>query len=73
MRHDRHSHILIRQLLDGLQDLARQLRIERGGRFIEEHDLRAHRERPRDGDTLLLTAGKTAGIHVFFIEQADLA
>ena len=32
--------------------------IERGGRLVEQHELRVHRQRAGDGDTLLLAAGK---------------
>jgi hypothetical protein len=41
-----------------LQHLLRQLGVEGGGRLVEEEDLGLHRERARDGDPLLLSAGE---------------
>mgnify|MGYP004426643523 CR=1 FL=1 len=34
-----------------------QLRVKRRGRLVKQHDIRVHRKRSRDRDTLLLPAG----------------
>ena len=38
------------------EHLADELRVESRGDLVEEHDVRLHHQRPRDGDPLLLTA-----------------
>ena len=49
---------LARQVLDDVEHLADQLRVERRGRLVEEQHFGAHGERPGDGDALLLPAGQ---------------
>ena len=49
-----------RQLVHHVEHLLDHLRVERGGRLVEEHDLRLHRERAGDRDALLLAAGELA-------------
>ena len=44
-----------------VQHLADELGVERGGRLVEQHELRVHRQRPGDGDALLLAAGELRG------------
>jgi hypothetical protein len=56
VRRDHHCHPLIRQPQHRVQHLTLQLRIERRRRFVEEHDLGLHRERPGDRHPLLLAA-----------------
>ena len=51
-----HGHARGCQLTHGVQHLLDHLRIERRGRFIEQHDLRLHGERAGDGHPLLLAA-----------------
>ena len=41
-----------------VEHVADQLGVERTGRLVEEHQLRLHRQRPRDRDPLLLAAGE---------------
>ena len=48
----------MRELDHGVEHLLDHLRIERGGRLVEQHDLRAHAERAGDRDPLLLAAGE---------------
>lgn len=58
-----------RQLADDAQHLLDHLRVERGCRLVKEHDLRFHRERPHDGETLLLAAGELAGVLARLVAQ----
>ena len=53
---DHHGHALAREIAHHHQHLADQLRIERAGRLVEQQQVRAHRERARDPDALLLSA-----------------
>ncbi len=55
--HDRLAQVGDR-LAHELQDLGARLRVEVPGRLVGEDDLRPARERARDGDPLLLTAGE---------------
>ena len=41
-----------------VEHLVDHLRVERRGRLVEEHHLGVHRQRPGDGDPLLLAAGE---------------
>ena len=45
-----------------VEDVADQLRVERRGRLVEEHQLRLHRQRAGDGHALLLAAGELRGV-----------
>ncbi len=72
VRDDEHRHALRRELAHDGQHLAPQLGIERGGRLVEQHDLRLHGERACDGDALLLAAGQPRRIDVALVGQADL-
>ncbi len=72
MRNDQHRHAVARQIAHHLKNFGRQLRIERRCRLVEQHDLRTHRKRARDRDTLLLAAGEFRRIFVLFVEQIDL-
>ena len=56
--HDDHRHALLREVTHDVEHLLDHLRVERAGRLVEEHDLRVHRQPARDGDALLLPAGK---------------
>ena len=64
VRDDDHRHLLLREAADDLEDLARELRVERGGRLVEEEHLRVERQRARDRDALLLAAGELARVGV---------
>ena len=46
------------ELAHHVEHVADQLRVERRRRLVEQHQLRLHRERPRDRDPLLLAAGQ---------------
>src|SRR5690242_10382821 len=58
MSDDQHRHALRREALHHLEHLADQLRIERRGGLVEQHEARLHRQRPGDCDALLLAAGE---------------
>ena len=62
VRNDNHGGVLVRERTDNAQDLARQLRVERGGGLVKAEDVRLERERPRNGHALLLAAGKLVGV-----------
>jgi len=47
-----------REAAHHVEHVADELRIERRGRLVEQHQLRLHRQRPGDRDTLLLAAGE---------------
>ena len=65
-----HGHALVSKLLHNIQYLAHHFGVQRGGRLVEQHDLRLHSQRPDDGHTLLLTAGELDGIGVRTVLQA---
>lgn len=67
VRDDDHGHALLGEVRHDVQDLVDHLRIESGGRFIEEHDLRLHRERAGDGDALLLATGELRRVFVCLV------
>src|SRR3954471_5582929 len=71
--HQHHSHAGRREPLDDLQDLARELRVERGRYLVEEHDLRLHGERSRDRAALLLAARELFRIGGELFFEADLS
>ena len=52
------GHARIAQLDHNLQNLLDHFRIECGGRFIIEDHLGIHRQRPRNGNPLLLAAAQ---------------
>jgi len=56
VRDDDHRDAVAGEVGDDLQHLADHLGVERGGRLIEEQHIGLHRQRPHDGDTLLLDA-----------------
>ncbi len=58
MGNHNHGHPFAGKLFHNVQNLAYHRGIEGTGRFVEEHDLRVHVERPGDGDALLLGAGE---------------
>ena len=71
VRDDDHRHALLGQTLHDLQHLTDHFGVERGGRFVEQHNVRVHRQRTGDGDALLLAAGQLRGIGIRLIRKAD--
>ena len=61
---DEHRHAFGREALHHLQHFADQLGIERRGWLVEQHEAGLHRQRPGDGDALLLAARETRRIGV---------
>ena len=53
-----------------VEHLADHLGVERGGRLVEEHDVRVHRQRAGDGHALLLPAGKLRRVGVRLVREA---
>ena len=65
-----HGHAIEREANDGVEHLLDHLRIERGGRLVEQHDLWLHAQGPRDGDPLLLAARELSWIFVRLLRDA---
>src|SRR5262249_9827627 len=72
MRHQHHGHAFLGQFANYFEDLAHELRIERGGYLVEQDHFRAHGKRAGNGNALLLTAREGRGICVRLVLQADL-
>ena len=68
---DRDAHL--RELVHGMKDLLGALRIELGGRLIEDEDVRLHRKHGADGHALELTAGQVERIPVAVLPDAEAA
>ena len=58
---DEHRHARLGQLAHHVEHFLDHLRVERRRGLVEQHDLRLHRQRPRDGDALLLPARQLRG------------
>ncbi len=54
VRDDQHGHAVMRQCNHRVEHFLDHFGIERGGRLVEQHDLRVHAQRARNGDALLL-------------------
>ena len=67
---DGDPHFLV-DLADQLQDRVGGLRVQRAGGFIAQQHLRIRRQRPRDGDALLLAAGQLRRIGIGLVRQSD--
>ena len=59
------------ELLHHVEHLADQLRVERRGGLVEEHELRLHGQGAGDGDALLLPAGELRRVGVQLVVEAD--
>src|ERR1700754_4317742 len=55
VRDDQHRHAVASEVAHDVQHLPDHLRVQRRGRLVEQHQLRVHRECPRDRHPLLLT------------------
>ena len=67
-----HGHATFGQGLNHTQHFAGELRVERGGHFVEQHHLRLHRQRAGDRHTLLLAARELLGVRLCLVGQAHL-
>ena len=65
-----HGQTCLRQPLHNVQHLADHFGVKRGRRLVKEEDVRVHRQRPRDGDALLLPAGELCGARVLIRRHA---
>ena len=72
VRDHEHRHAALGQVLHDVEDAAHELGVERRGDLVEEHDVRVHGQRPRDGDALLLAAGELRREVVGAVRQAHL-
>ena len=54
-----------------VEHLADELGVERGGRLVEEHELRVHRQGARDRHALLLPARELGRIGRHLVSEAD--
>ena len=74
-----HRHAFLRELDHNVEHFADHFRIERGRRFVEQHDVGLHGEGAGNGDALLLAAGKHTRVDVdlfgqpHFLEQLERA
>ena len=59
------------EIAHDVEHVADQLRVQRRGRLVEEHELGLHCQRPGDRHALLLPAGELAGMGVHLVPQAD--
>ncbi|EOD70532.1 6-pyruvoyl-tetrahydropterin synthase [Amycolatopsis vancoresmycina DSM 44592] len=68
---DEHRHAVLGEARHHVEDLLDHLRVQRRGRLVEQHDLGPHRQRPRDGDALLLATRKLRRVLVGLVGDAD--
>ncbi len=71
MGDDQQRHTFSGQALDDFQHFLDHFRVERGGDFIEQHDLGVHAQRADNGNSLLLAAGELTGKDVALVQQTD--
>ncbi len=71
MSDDDHRHPFFGQILHDLQHFVAQLRIERGGRLVEQHHFRLHRQRAGNRHALLLAARQFRRVMVGALRQTD--
>ena len=64
MGHDDHGHAVCGKLLHNRQYLTDHLRVQCRGRLIKQHDIRFHAQCARNGNSLLLSAGKLGWIRI---------
>ncbi|MNI07934.1 hypothetical protein D3C73_609540 [compost metagenome] len=71
MGHAQHGHTFFGKRDHGVEHFLDHFRVERRGRFVEQHDLRLHAERAGDRHALLLAAGELARIFVRLFRDLD--
>jgi hypothetical protein len=72
VRHHDHREAAAGELPHSAEDLADQLGIQSGGRFVEKQPVVFHGERTGDGNPLLLAAGELARVGLGAVSEADL-
>ena len=70
--HANHGHAFKRQGFHHVQHFTDHLRVERGGRLVEQHDLGFHRQRAGNGHSLLLSTREARRIFIGFLPDTDL-
>ena len=72
VRDDDHGHAVGSELAHDLEHLSHDLGVERGGRLVEQHNLRIHAQGTSDGHALFLTTGQAAhgGVRELFESHA---
>jgi len=71
MRYHDHGHALLREIAHYLQYLSNEFWIKGRSRLVKEYEFRAHRQRTRDSDSLLLSAREFARERVSTIGKTD--
>src|SRR5437762_1973693 len=71
VRDHHHGHAFLGELDHHVEHFIDHLGVERGGRLVEQHGDRVHRERARDCHALLLTAGELPRVLVLVGEETD--
>ena len=71
VRDDEHRHPGSRKVAHDDEHLADELRVERRRDLVEEHHVRVHHQRPRDGDPLLLAARELVRMLVRLLLETD--
>ncbi len=71
MGDEHHRHPLGGEILDHVEHLPDQFRIECARHLVEQHHRRVHRERTGDGDALLLPAGERLRVGGRLVAQSD--
>ncbi|MCY1367093.1 hypothetical protein D9M69_540090 [compost metagenome] len=72
MGDDDHGHTLLRQVLHHAQHFVAQLRVQRRGGLVEQHQFGFHRQGARNGHALLLAAGELRRVMPGALGQAHL-
>ena len=73
VRGDQHRHALVSQFSDEVEHLRDQFRVERGSDLVQEQQPGVHRQRPDDGDSLLLASREAVGELGGLVRKADPA
>ncbi len=64
MGHHDHGGVVVCELFHNIQHLTGDFRIQRACRLVEKHKIRIHCQRPCNGNSLLLAAGKHGRVNV---------
>src|SRR2546423_1826898 len=67
VRHHKHGHAIARKVTYYVEHFLNHLRVERGRRLVEQHDLGLHAQRSGYRGSLLLPARQRIGVGVGFV------